>query len=65
MDLERIKKLSDSKVKAGNITKQVRNAIKEYKGAKQDIHEGLSETFKPIVDVQKETKRQLTRNRTK
>ena len=59
MDLERIKNLSDSKIKAGNITKQVRNAIKEYKQEKDDLQEGLAETFKPIVDVQKKQQSQL------
>ena len=59
MDLERIKKLSDSKVKAGDITKQVRNAIKEYEDAKQYMQLGLSETFKPIVKDQKETKKTI------
>lgn len=45
MDIERIKKMTDSKVKAGNITKQVRNAIKEYQHDKQDVQ---LETFRNI-----------------
>ena len=30
----------------------MRNDLKEYKEAKQDAYEGLSETYKPIIDVQ-------------
>ena len=49
MDIERIKKLTESKVKAGNITKRVRTVLKDYEHSKQDVQEELSETFKPIV----------------
>ena len=31
MDIERIKKISESKIKAGVLTNQVRDTIKEYK----------------------------------
>ena len=56
MDIERIKKLTESKVKAGNISKRVRTVLKDYEHSKQDVQEELSETFKPIVEAQKETK---------
>ena len=56
MDIERIKKLTESKVKAGNITKRVRSILKDYGHTKQDIQEDLTETFKPVVEAQKETK---------
>ena len=39
MDLERFKKLSNAKIEAGNITKQVRNSLKEYKHEQQNIQE--------------------------
>ena len=55
MDIERLKKLSNAKIQAGNTTKQVRTALKEYEHSKQNIQEDLSETFKPIIDVQKKT----------
>ena len=41
------------------MTKQVRNAIKEYQKAKQDMQLDLSETFKPIVKAQEETKQTI------
>ena len=31
MDLQRLKQLSEAKIKAGTITKQVRDTLKEYK----------------------------------
>ena len=66
MDIERIKKkLSNAKIQAGNTTKQVRTAMKEYEHSKQDMQLGLSETFKPIIDVQKETKKTIDENQDK
>nr|DAC81281.1 TPA_asm: CC2 [Corynactis coral adintovirus] len=59
MDIERIKKLSASKIEAGNITKQVRDTIEAYRHEKQDLDIGLAETFKPIVKAQKETKQSI------
>ena len=59
MDIERIKKVTKSKGKAGNITKRVRTVLKDYEHSKQDIQEELSETFKPLVEAQKETKETL------
>ena len=45
MDLQRLKQLSEAKTKAGTITKQVRATLREYKHDKQDLQQGLSETF--------------------
>jgi len=59
MDIERIKKISESKMKAGVLTNQVRNAIKEYQHGRQDMQEDLSETFKPIVKAQEEVKQTI------
>ena len=52
MDIERIKKMTESKVKAGNITKRVRTVLNDYEHSKQNVHEELSETFKPTVKAQ-------------
>ena len=65
MDIERIKKLTESKVKAGNITKCVRTVLKDYEHTKQDVQEDLSETFKPIIEAQKETKETIDENQNK
>ena len=53
MDISRFQKLSNSKIESGRNIRAVRNDLKEYKEAKQDAYEGVSETFKPIIDVQK------------
>ena len=52
MDISQFQKLSNSKIEAERKIRAVRNDLKEYKEAKQDAREGLSETFKPIIDVQ-------------
>ena len=49
MDLQSLKQLSEAKIKAGTITKQVRDALNEYKHDKQDLQQGLSETSRPII----------------
>ena len=56
MDIERFKKLSDSKIEAGRTTRDVRNELKQYKEAKQDAYEVETEIYKPIIDVQKSVK---------
>ena len=53
MDISQFQKLSNSKIEAGRKIRAVRNELKQYKEAKQDAYEGVSETFKPIIDVQK------------
>ena len=53
MDISQFQKISKSKIEAGRTIRAVRNDLKEYKEAKQDAYEGLSETYKPIIDVQK------------
>ena len=65
MDIERIKKLSESKVKAGSITKRVRTVLTDYEHTKQDVQEDLLETFKPIIEAQKETKETIDDNQNK
>ena len=59
MDIERIKKISDAKIKAGNATKRVRFALKEYEHGTQDVQEQLSEVYKPIVKSQEAVKQSI------
>ena len=59
MDIERIKKISDAKIKAGNATKRVRFALKEYEHGTQDVQEQLSEVYKPIVKAQEAVKKTI------
>ena len=49
MDIEELKKLAKNKIEAEDLTKQVRRQIKETTWAKQNMREGFSETFKPLI----------------
>ena len=64
MDIERFKKISDAKIKAGKLINQIQDEIKQYKHSKQDMQVGLKDTFKPIIKAQEETKKQLTKSKT-
>ena len=60
MDLQRLKQISEAKIKAGILTKEVRDKQEEeYKHNKQNLQRGLSETFKPIIKAQEETKQAI------
>ena len=49
MDIEEIKKLIKNKIEAENLIKQVRQQIKETTWEKQNLREGFTETFKPLI----------------
>ena len=49
MDIEEIKKYSKNKIEADDLIKQVRQQIKETTWEKQNMREGFSETFKPVI----------------
>ena len=59
MDIEQFKKLSTSKIEAGRKTRAARKELKEYKEAKQDAYEGVSESFKPIIQAQESAKQSI------
>ena len=59
MDIERIKKISQAKINAGDATKRVRFALKEYEHGTQDVQEQLSEVYKPIVKAQEAVKQTI------
>ena len=59
MDIQRLKQISEGKIKDGTITKEARDTLKEYKHNEQDLQLGLSETFKPIIKTQEETKQAI------
>ena len=65
MDIERIKKISEAKIHAGNVVNKVRKTLKEYKHGTQDIQEELSEVYKPIIKSQEVSNKRLMRNRIK
>ena len=49
MDIEEMKKYSQNKIEADNLIKQVRKRIKETTWEKQNLREGFTETFKPLI----------------
>ena len=49
MDIEEMKKYSQNKIEADNLTKQVRQKIKETTWEKQNLREGFTEKFKPLI----------------
>ena len=49
MDIEELKKFAKNKIEADDLTKQVRQRIKETIWEKQNLREGFSETFKPLI----------------
>ena len=53
MDIERMKKLLESGIEAGNKVKAVREVIKTYDTRKQDMYDNTSEILKPSIEVQK------------
>ena len=57
MDIERMKKLLESGIEAGNKVKAVREVIKTYDTRKQDMYDNTSEILKPSLDIQKEMKK--------
>ena len=59
MDIKQFKKLSNSKIEAGTKTRAVRNELKQYKEAKQDAYEGVSESLQPLLDVEKSVKESI------
>ncbi|XP_078343987.1 uncharacterized protein LOC144629627 [Oculina patagonica] len=59
MDIERMKRLSESKIKAEDSVKKVRNTLKEYQHGRQDVQEELSEVYKPIVKAQEDVKKTI------
>ena len=56
MDLEETKKIIQNKIKAGELTREVRSQIKSYIDEKQNLREGFKETFKPLIETQEEVK---------
>ena len=59
MDIERIKKISQAKIKAGNDVNKVRNTLRDFEHGRQDVQEELSEVYKPIVSAQEDVKQKI------
>ena len=62
MDIEKLKNYAKNKIEAEDLIKQVRQQIKETTWEKQNLREGFTETFKPLIsqfeDPGEESKKQ-------
>ena len=65
MDIEEYKKLARNKIEADSLTRQVRNVIKETKWQKQNMREGFTETFKPLIESQESVKKSIDEQQNK
>lgn len=63
MDVEKTKKLRRSQIDAGQVTRKVRDVIKTDQVSEQDAYDTTAELVKPTIDVQKEVKKQLMKNK--
>ena len=56
MDLEETKKIIQNKIEADESTREVRSQIKSYIDQKQNLREGFTETFKPLIETSEAVK---------
>ena len=59
MDVEEAKKFARDKIEADALTQQVRDIIKITKQQKQDVREGIKETFRPLIKSQESIKKRI------
>ena len=62
MDIEEIKKYAKNKIEADELTKQVRQRIKETTWKKQNMREEFTETFKPLISQFEKPEDSKTKN---
>ena len=59
MDLEETKKIIQNKIEAGELTRDVRSQIKSYINERQNLREGFTETFKPLIETSEAVKENI------
>ncbi|MCV6599771.1 MAG: hypothetical protein OIF36_04795, partial [Alphaproteobacteria bacterium] len=59
MDLEETKKIIQNKIEADEAAREVRSHIKSYIHEKQNLREGLTETFKPLIETSEAVKESI------
>ena len=62
MDTEELKKFARNKIEADDLTKQVRKRIKETIWEKQNLREGFTETFWPLISQFEKPEDSKTKN---
>ena len=56
MDLKETKKIIQNKIEADEAAREVRSHIKSYIHEKQNLREGFTETFKPLIETSEAVK---------
>ena len=59
MDLEETKKIIRNKITADEAAREVRSQIKSYIHEKQNLREGFTETFKPMIETSEAVKESI------
>ena len=59
MDLEEAKKIIQNKIVADETAREVRSQIKTYIHEKQNLREGFTETFKPLIETSEKVKESI------
>ena len=59
MDLEETKKIIRNKITADEAAREVRSQIKSYIHQKQNLREGFTETFKPLIETSEKVKESI------
>ena len=59
MDIERMKKLLNSKIEVGKKVNEVREVVKNYNEEKQDMYDYTEKLFKPSIKAQKNIKKAI------
>ena len=59
MDIEQMKQYYKNKINTENLTKQVRDKIKLVDWQKQDMREGFTESFSPLIKSQESIKKSI------
>ena len=59
MNIEETKKIIQNKIQADEVARQVRSQIKTYIHEKQNVREGFTETFKPLIETSEKVKESI------
>ena len=59
MNIEEAKKIIQNKIQADEAARQVRSQIKTYIHEKQNVREGFTETFKPLIETSEKVKESI------
>ena len=59
MDIEETKKIIQNKITADEAARKVRSQIKTYIHEKQNLREGFTETFKPLIETSEKVKESI------